>query len=98
MDSPSWWSPGEGGITVSARVTAGARRSEVIDASGERLRMRIAAPAVEGKANVELQRMIAKLLGVRRSAVSLVRGERSREKTLWVAGITEPPVAMFGDG
>ena len=97
MDSRSWWSPGEGGITISVRVAAGARRSEVIDASGERLRVRIAAPAVEGKANVELQRMIAKLFGVRRSAVSLVRGERSREKTLWVAGISEPPAEMLGD-
>jgi len=97
VDSRSWWSPGEGGITISVRVAAGARRSEVIDASGERLRVRIAAPAVEGKANVELQRMIAKLFGVRRSAVSLVRGERSREKTLWVAGISEPPAEMLGD-
>ena len=97
MDSRSWWSPGEGGITISVRVAAGARRSEVIDASGERLRVRIAAPAVEGKANVELQRMIAKLFGVRRSAVLLVRGERSREKTLWVAGISEPPPEMLGD-
>lgn len=97
MDSRSWWSPGEGGITISVRVAAGARRSEVIDASGERLRVRIAAPAVEGKANVELQRMIAKLFGVRRSAVLLVRGERSREKTLWVAGISEPPAEMLGD-
>ena len=69
----------------------------MIDASGERLRVRIAAPAVEGKANVELQRMIAKLFGVRRSAVLLVRGKRSREKTLWVAGISEPPPEMLGD-
>ena len=97
VDSPSWWSPGEGGITVLVRVTAGARRSEVIDASGERLRVRLGAPAVEGKANVELERMMAKLFGVRRSAVLLVRGERSREKTLWVAGISEPPAAMFDD-
>lgn len=79
------------------RVTAGARRSEVIDASGDRLRVRIAAPAVEGKANAELQRMLAKVFGVRRSAVSLVRGDRSREKKVWVAGISEPPAAMFDD-
>jgi hypothetical protein len=97
VDSGSWWSPGEGGIIVSVRVTAGARRSEVIEASGERLRVRIAAPAVEGKANVELQRFIATLFGVRRSAVSLARGDRSREKTLWVAGISEPPPEMLGE-
>jgi uncharacterized protein (TIGR00251 family) len=78
-------------------VTAGARRSEVIDASGDRLRVRIATPAIEGKANAELLRMIARLFGVRRSAVSLVRGDRSREKTLWVAGIAKPPPGMLGE-
>lgn len=97
MDSRSWWSAGEGGITVSLRVAAGARRSEVIDATGERLRLRIAAPAVEGKANAEVVRVLAKLFGVRRSAISLVRGVRSREKTVWVAGIAAPPPGLGHD-
>jgi uncharacterized protein (TIGR00251 family) len=97
VDSRSWWSAGDGGINLSLRVTAGARRSEVIGASGDRLRVRIATPAIEGKANAELRRMIASLFGVRRSAVSLVRGDRSREKTLWVAGISKPPPEMLGE-
>ncbi len=73
------------------RVTPGARRNEVIDAASDRLRVRIAARAVDGKANKELQSFIGELFGVRRSAVTLLRGERSRDKTLWIEGIDEPP-------
>ncbi|MEO8696847.1 MAG: DUF167 domain-containing protein [Acidimicrobiales bacterium] len=96
MDDATWWSPGDGAITVVIRVTPGARRSEVIDASGDRLRIRIAAPAHEGRANAEAQRFVAALFGVRRAAVSLVRGERSRDKTLRIAGVEAPPTDIGG--
>jgi uncharacterized protein (TIGR00251 family) len=86
-----WWSAHDTGITIRLRVTPGARRSEVIDVSGDRLRVRIAAPAVEGKANAELQRFLARLFGVRRSAVSVVSGTRSRDKTISIAGVASPP-------
>jgi hypothetical protein len=91
MVTGAWWSGGDGGITVSLRVTPGARRNEVIDTAGGRLRVRIAARAVDGKANREMQSFIGELFGVRRSAVTLLRGERSRDKTLWIEGIDEPP-------
>jgi uncharacterized protein (TIGR00251 family) len=92
----SWWSKGEGGITVAVRVAPGARRSEVVDASGDRLRVRVAAPAHEGKANAEIQRFLAGVFEVRASRVSLVRGERSRDKSVWIAGIAEPPAGLLG--
>lgn len=98
MAAKSWWSVCDGGITVSLRVTPGARRSEVIDASGDRVRIRVAARAVEGKANAEVQRFIAGLFGVRRAAVSIVRGERARDKTVRIAGVVEPPPGLQGDG
>jgi uncharacterized protein (TIGR00251 family) len=90
-DAATWWRAADGGITVSLRVQPGAKRNEVVDASGERLRVRIAAPAVDGKANAALERFVAELFTVRRSAVSLVRGERSREKEVLVRGIDRPP-------
>lgn len=89
-----WWSAGDGGITVAIRVIPGARRSEVVDATGGRVRIRVAAPAREGKANLELVRFVAELFGVRRSAVSIVRGEHARDKALWVAGVAAPPTAL----
>ena len=92
VNKAAWWSPSDDAIVVSLRVTPGARRSEVIDSDGDRLRIRIAAPAIEGKANAEVARFIAALFGVRRSAVSVVRGDRSRDKTVRIAGITKLPV------
>jgi uncharacterized protein (TIGR00251 family) len=82
-----WAKVVDDGIVVSLRVQPGARRSEVVDADGAQLRVRIAAPAIEGKANAETVRFVADLLGVRRAAVSLLRGERSRDKVLHVAGL-----------
>lgn len=87
----TWWSQGDGGITVTVRVVPGARRSEIVDASGSTLRIRLAAPAHDGKANAELQRYLGEVFGVRRSAVSLVRGERHRDKVARIAGVIEPP-------
>jgi uncharacterized protein (TIGR00251 family) len=94
MASSSWWSSDDDGITISLRVIPGARRSEVVEHTAERLRIRIAAPAVDGKANEELRRLVAGLFGVRRSAVSVVAGTRSREKRLHIAGVSAPPSSL----
>jgi uncharacterized protein (TIGR00251 family) len=53
-----------------------------------RLRVRLAAPPVEGRANDALVRFIAALVGVRREDVVVVAGGRSRRKLLHVAGVT----------
>jgi len=87
----SWWSPEGDGIALRVRAVPGARRSEVVERNADRLRVRVAAPAVEGKANAELRRFIARWCGVRTSAVTLCRGDTSREKLLHVAGVDAPP-------
>lgn len=89
----AWWSPNEDGITLQVRVTPGAKRTEFVGVTQDRLRVRIHAPAVEGKANTELIRFLAGSLGVRRSAVTITRGEHTRDKSLRVTGVTEPPTA-----
>ncbi len=57
---------------------------------GEALKIRLAAPPVEGKANEALVRFIAERLGLRRAEVELVRGETSREKTVRVPASADP--------
>ena len=52
------------------------------------LRVRLAAPPAEGRANAELVRFLAKELGVPRDAVRLVAGRRSRRKLVHLAGVT----------
>ena len=87
----------EDGDTVVLRlhVLPGARRSEVAGVHGEgpeaRLRIRLAAPPVDGKANAELRRFLADAFGVALARVRLVRGEASRQKTVQVESASRRP-------
>lgn len=69
------------------RVTPNARKSEILnwgmDEKGRSvLLMKLGAPPVDGKANVELIEFLAKTLGCSKSQVTLLRGEGSRQKVL----------------
>src|SRR5262249_9176266 len=68
-----------GRLLVTVRVTPRAARDD-ISLEGDRLRIRLHAPPVEGAANAALLEMLAKRLGVPRRAVTLEHGETSREK------------------
>lgn len=76
------------GSLLKVRVVPGARKSQLAGESAGRLRVRLMAPPVEGKANRELLRFLATALGVRKNRVALVSGERSREKTVLLAGVS----------
>ena len=79
-------SAGDGTI-LNLRVSPGARRTSIEGAYGEdALRLRVAAPPVEGKANAEAERYVAELLGVATSDVSVVNGASGRNKAVLVRG------------
>lgn len=78
------------GWTVAIHVQPGAKRSEVVGLYGERLKIRIAAPALDGRANEAVVEHVAAALGVPRSKVRLLRGERSRDKLLAVPAECDP--------
>lgn len=75
-------------MSLAVWVTPGALRSEIAGVSDGRLRLRLAAPAHEGKANAELVRLVAERLGVPRRQIDLARGATSRRKLLRVHGVT----------
>jgi uncharacterized protein (TIGR00251 family) len=75
----------------------GAKRSAVAGLHGERLKVRIAAPAVDGRANDALERYLAEALDVPRAAVRVVKGERSRDKVVAVSGAKSPAKLLAGD-
>jgi len=81
------------GATILLQVQPRASRSEVVGEHGGRLRLRIASPPVDGKANTEVCRFIATTLGLGRSAVTLLRGESSRQKQVAIQGLTPLEVA-----
>ena len=61
---------------------------------GDAVKIRIAGPPVDGKANAELCRFLARQCGVAPAAVSLVRGETGRRKELLIQGRTPPAVRV----
>lgn len=71
-------------------VQPGARRSEVTGVHGDRLKIRIAAPALDDRANDALVAFVAGALGLPKARVAVVKGERSREKRLAVSGDCDP--------
>lgn len=87
-----WWQGGtDGSITLTIRVQPGAKRSEVAGVYGNNLKIRLAAPAIEGKANAALKAYLAEAFAVPERAVTLVRGTRSRCKVVRVATPQQRP-------
>ena len=72
---------------VEVRLRSRGSRDELIGLRDGILQAKVTAPPVEGRANRALCRLIAKRAGVAPSRVSIVRGERSREKLVQVEGI-----------
>lgn len=82
------WKLSRGRVRIDVHVVPRAARSEVIGLHGGRLKVSLAAPPADGKANRELTELFARLSGRPRSAVTLVRGARSRQKTVAIEGLT----------
>jgi uncharacterized protein (TIGR00251 family) len=72
---------------IAVRVQASARKNEVIGLRDGVLIVRVTAPAIEGRANESLSRLLAKRLRVPRSSVTIVRGQRSRDKVIQIEGL-----------
>ena len=73
------------GVEIEIWAQPGASRTRIAGEHGDRLKIQIAAPPVEGAANEELVRFLKKLL---RAPVELVKGAQSRQKTVRVTGLS----------
>jgi uncharacterized protein (TIGR00251 family) len=71
-------------IHIELKVQPGASKTEITGSGDGRLRLRIAAAPEDGKANAELRRFLAAALHCSKSEVVLLRGEKSRLKTVSV--------------
>jgi uncharacterized protein (TIGR00251 family) len=78
----------DGALCFDVRVVPRASRSGVAGEHGGALRVRVAAPPVEGAANEELVRTLAKALGVAPRAVQIVGGLSSKNKRVRVLGVS----------
>jgi uncharacterized protein (TIGR00251 family) len=76
-------------MIIKVRVIPNSKRNEVVSRVGSILRVKISAPAVDGKANEELCDFLSDFFEVKRSMIFFRKGERGREKTIEITGRQE---------
>jgi hypothetical protein len=81
----SWYENKRDGVALRIHVQPGAKRTEVVGLHGDCLKLRLASPPVDGKANACLIEFLARRLRVKKSLVTITRGMGSRRKTVFVA-------------
>ncbi|MBM3120641.1 MAG: DUF167 domain-containing protein [Chloroflexi bacterium] len=84
---------GKSGAALTLRVTPRARKTEFAGVLEDGiLRVRVAAPPVEGKANAELLSFLAKVLGVRKNRLEIIAGQRGLDKIVSVLDLSADEV------
>jgi len=79
---------------LAVRVQPRASRTDFAGIQGDRLRIRLNAPPVDGRANAALLEFIAVACGIAKSRVTLERGTTGREKCVRLHGLREIPDAL----
>jgi uncharacterized protein (TIGR00251 family) len=86
----------DGGVVFAVRVQPRASKDEIAGEMAGALKVRLQAPAVEGRANEALIEFLAQLLKTPKSAVRILSGERSRTKRVEIRGVTQQQIlALF---
>ncbi len=75
-------------VILTLHIQPGAKKTEVAGPHGETLKIRLAAPPVDGKANVALTEFIAEKVDAGRTAVTLISGQTSRAKRIRISGMS----------
>ena len=80
--------------TLAIKAVPNAPRSAVVGWLGEALKVKVHAPALEGRANDELCEFFADALALPRRAVTVLQGDKSRQKILHISGLTLAEVRL----
>ena len=89
-----WYCWQQEALIIQVRLQPRAKGDEVIGPHGDRLKIRITAPPVEGKANTHLLRFLAKTFQVSRNQVYLLSGATSRDKRVRIEKPTKLPLGI----
>jgi uncharacterized protein (TIGR00251 family) len=82
-------------LTLTLHVQPGAKRTDVAGLHGEALKIRLAAPPIEGRANEALLKFIAEFFGVPLRQVELKQGGQSRHKVVAITGSKVEPESLL---
>ena len=85
-----------GAVTFDVLVQPRASRAKIGPVHDGRLKVAVTSPPVDGEANAAVIELVAKTLGVAKSAVEVVAGQTSRRKTIRVAGVSRAVIEALG--
>jgi uncharacterized protein (TIGR00251 family) len=92
------YSEKDGVLTFRVKVVPRASRSEIVGGHDGDLRVRIAAPPLDGAANDELLRLLARALGVSRRSITITSGHTSKLKVIGGRGVSPEALAALVAG
>jgi uncharacterized protein (TIGR00251 family) len=79
------------GITIKVRVEPRSTRKGVAGIVGDALKIRLNSPPVGGAANKELVEILSEELGIRKTALNIIKGRSSRDKVIEIEGMKSLP-------
>ena len=90
-----WWTQQTNSIRLTLHIQPGAKKTEIAGEHGDALKIRLAAPPVDGKANQALLSYLATRFGVPQRQVVLKQGETSRRKVVEISGSSVAPDSLL---
>lgn len=78
----------DGEVRIAVKAVPGSRKTQVAGLLGDRLKLKVAAPPEDGKANQAICDLLATALGIREKDVRIVSGHASSEKVVAVFGVS----------
>lgn len=93
----AWYRRQGESVILTLHVQPGAKHSNISGLHGEALKIRLAAPPIEGRANEALLKYLAELFDVPVRQVELKQGAQSRHKVVAISGSTRDPQDLLQD-
>lgn len=91
----SWYQQRDGRLTLSLHIQPGAKRTEIAGLHGDALKIRVAAPPVEGAANAALLDFLKNAFDVRGAQITLKQGASGRRKVVEIEGSSVAPESLL---
>jgi uncharacterized protein (TIGR00251 family) len=82
-------------MIIRVHVIPNAKIDKVVGEHGDAVKIKLRAPAIEGKANTALRRFLAEKLSIPQRAIVLQHGERSRDKVIRIDALSEETIREF---
>lgn len=77
---------------IQVKVLPRSSRNQIVGRENDVFKIKLTAPPVEGKANKALREFLAKRLGLAKGSVEIISGERSRQKSIQIRGLSKVEV------